>query len=121
MLQITSIIQPEHELKIILHNDAITRKIIGEVSKIANLTTSININLIKYIASLIENLVTEKIDKKQMFLNVLNSCFQMTEQEIITATQILETLLKINQIKKIPVYKYAIHLTAEFFAFLKKV
>jgi hypothetical protein len=121
MLQITSIIQPEHELKIILHTDVITRKIIGEVSKIANLTTSVNINLIKYIASLIENLVTEKLDKKQMFLNVLNSCFQLSSNEINTATEILEMLLKIGQIKKIPVYKYALHLTGEFFGFLKKL
>jgi hypothetical protein len=70
------------------------------------ITTASNPNFIKYLASLIENtpnIKTYHIDKLQLFIDVVKILFPLTEQDAIgKIIEILEYLLKIKDIKRIP-------------------
>jgi hypothetical protein len=74
---------------------------------------------------LIENLVSKKdgLNKQQMFRNILTLSFpSITTEQMQNAILILESLLSSKMIKKIPLLKYAIHLSKEFLGvFLKNV
>ena len=105
----------------------IFEKITTEVRKVAHLTSSTNADLLQFVASLIENLVAkrDKIDKKELFIDILRAVFpQITSDEINLAIQIVQSLLDNKIIKKIPILKYALHLSSEilgiYFAKLKK-
>jgi membrane protease subunit (stomatin/prohibitin family) len=122
---ITSLIQPSNTLNknILLNN--ITKTISQEVTKISYLTNHNDMELIKYVGNLIENLVNKKmnVDKLQIFRNILTICFpNITSEELIISINMLENLLNNKLIKKIPLLKYCVYLSRELIGtFLKKV
>jgi len=122
---VLSLIKPENILNKALNEDKITKIIVNEILKISHLTNPNEIELIKFTANLIENLVIKKdnLNKQQMFRNILTLSFpSITTEQMQNSILILESLLSSKMIKKIPLFKYAIHLSKEFFGvFLKNV
>ena len=77
----------------------------------------VDIKLIKFVATLIENLIKKKYaqNKLLIFMDILRAIYpDVTEDEVNQSVFILEDLLKSKQIKKIPVLKFAVHLAKEF-------
>jgi hypothetical protein len=121
---ITSIVQPANKLKTSITSDTITKTIVNEALKISHVTNPTEIDLVKYVGLLIENLVTKKdIDKLQVFKNVLTLCFpSITNEEMNICIMILESLLSSKLIKKIPLLKYFYTYGLRFLSnFLKNV
>jgi len=120
----TQIIKPRFNLSKLSKRDNILNEIVTEVKKIVHLTYPTCIELIEYIGTLIENLVIKRdaIDKKQIFIDILKIVFpSITDEEINISVQAIEYLLNTKAIKKIPLLKYALHLSRELIgSFLKK-
>jgi signal transduction histidine kinase len=113
---ILKIIKPNNALDKDIKKYEVTQTIINEVKKISHLTKPTSADFLQFVASLLENLVVkrDKIDKKELFINILRITFpQITSEEIDLACTIVQSLIDNKIIKKIPILKYAWHLSQE--------
>jgi len=113
---VLQIVQPKFTLSKLSNRDQILQQIVAEVKKISHLTFPTSIELIEYICNLIENLVAKKdsINKETLMIDILKSVFpSITDEEIASAKLLVQYLLNSGAIKKIPVLKYAIHLSKQ--------
>jgi hypothetical protein len=97
--------------------------IVDHVKKIQKFTNADDIELANYIATIVENLVTnKKLDKMGLVLDVFKDLFNdVTPQQLQAIERNIEHLLKINAIKRVPILKKLTHYTYEIvLAILKK-
>lgn len=91
---ILKIIKPNNALDKYIKKDQVTQTIINEVKKISHLTKPTSADFLQFVASLLENLVVkrDKIDKKELFINILRITFpQITSEEIDLACTIVQS------------------------------
>jgi len=84
--------------------------IVEKVKGIAHLSHPVDIELIHYISTIIENVVDKKqgLNKLDILLSIIQIIFpHVSSEEIILIKAIVEHLLKLKVIKKIALYKYA--------------
>jgi hypothetical protein len=112
-----SLVKPDEDIYVKTKRDKIIKKIVDEVNKyLVHFASPDDIKLVRYIATLIENLVKRKdFNKLGIFVDILKLVFpdKVNGEIIKRAIDLLEDLLKNKQIKKIPVLKYALHLSYE--------
>src|ERR1700694_3045362 len=112
-----NLIKPDHSIIIQHKVNKQQQIIITEVSKLLQYFSGVHDSkLVRFIATMIENLIKKKYecDKKQIFINVVKTLFpEVSDNELNISLNILEDLLSSNQIKKIPVLRYAVHLAKE--------
>jgi hypothetical protein len=118
--KVISMVHPDDEILLKAKRDEILKKIFEEVNKYVArkyFSSPTDIRLVRFISVLLENLVkkSHKIDKLQLFIELLKLLFpSISEGEIRHDVELVEDALLHQQIKKIPVLKYALHLAFEF-------
>jgi len=108
--RVLKLVQPKFTLQKLSTREAILNEICDVVKDTAKLVaTPTNVELIDYIANLIENLVSknDKIDKEQLLIDILKNIFpNITDDEIDHVKASLQFLINSNAIKKITNFKY---------------
>jgi hypothetical protein len=111
-----SLIHPDQDIMVKSKRDKVVSVIVEQVNKyLKHFKDPADIKLVRFIATLIENLIKKKgIDKLGVFLEVLKCVFPDINADVFNrACQILEDLLSNGQIKRIPILKYGLHLAYE--------
>jgi hypothetical protein len=113
-----SLIKPHDEITNKLKMDDIEKYIISEVTKLLPMYKGLtDIKLIKLIGTYIENMIKKHYgaDKLAIFISIIKILFpNLTCEELQLSIRTLEECLLDKLIKKIPVLRYAYHLTHEF-------
>jgi hypothetical protein len=115
---ITSIIQPKFTLAKLSKEEEILSIIVSLVSKIASLVDDPKfLDLLSYIANLIENFVKKKddIDKKQLLIKIYKKVYpNISDADLQTILDNLQHLYDTGQVKKISLRKYLYHYARNF-------
>lgn len=91
--------------------------LIDSVKKIGNYDKlKLNIELTSYVCNIIENYIKphKKFDKKQIAVDVLQSIFGLSPDEVILLENQIQYLLDNGKIKKTPMYKFAYKFAMSF-------
>jgi hypothetical protein len=105
--------------------ESIKQDIINVIQNIKSLISSpSNLELIHYLATLIEAIVDKKhnIDKMTLLKEILSQLFpSITNDELLFAENTIEYMLSQNLIKKIPILKKALSYSWEIFKKVIKI
>ena len=115
---IASIIQPKFTLAKLSKEEEILSIIVSLVSKISPLVDDPKfLDLLSYIANLIENFVKKKddIDKKKLLIKIYKKVYpNISEADLQTILDNLQHLYDTGQVKKISLRKYLYHYARNF-------
>jgi hypothetical protein len=88
-ITVLNIIKPKLHLRIISRKEEITNKIVGEVVQFIDLVENDNIELLTYVANLVENIVVKKdnIDKDELIIYIYKRLFpNLIENKLHSST-----------------------------------
>ena len=97
--------------------ESVVAQIVAEVKKISHLASPDSLPLIEYIMNLLHNLVPKNIgaDLNKLLGQIIVTLYpQATAEQIASLDETVAYLFKAGKIKKIPVLRYAVHLSNEF-------
>lgn len=104
------LVKPPKTLQVKVEFERIVCDLVGKIKGMCHLTSPTSIELLHYLSTLVENVVTKKqgIIKMDVLLAVVRIIFpQVSDDEIKLVISIVEHLLSLKVIKKIPLLKYA--------------
>ena len=115
----TKIIKPKFSLAKLTKEDEIIGIIVTLVNKVTNVITDPKmLDLLSYIANLVENLVKDKyqIDKKNILVKIYKLVFpDITDEDIAAILENLQHLYDAGEIKKISTSAILCYYSANFF------